>query len=390
MTEYDGYQFEPGARCIIEQYDMLLRCSKKKDMTEWNEWRKGNPKVEIHLQGADLVRANLQGAQLWLANLQGADLSVASLQRARFHSANLRGADITRAKLQGANLPKSNLQGANLREANLQGADLTEANLQGAILLYTNLQGASLTLANLQAARAIAADLQGASLVRVNLQGADLSAAILRGTRFYMAAVNGETIIHSEARHIDKDTDFTGVGLDTARLEPALKQMFKYNIRRRRWRAWYKEGSPWVQRTKKAFIHPFWWMSDYGRSTGRIIGCFFTLAVIFAVVYLFVGVGCYLWSGGENTGMIANLFEKDGIAVPAWLVPWRALYFSIVTMTTLGFGDMYAAPGSLAGHLVLAVQVLLGYILLAALVTRFAVLFQAGGPAGQFARKSKD
>jgi hypothetical protein len=82
--------------------------------------------------------------------------------------------------------------------------------------------------------------------------------------------------------------------------------------------------------------------------------------------------------------MIAHLFEKDGIAVPGWLVPGRALYFSIVTMTTLGFGDMYAAPDSLAGHLILGLQVLLGYVLLAALVTRFAVLFQAGGPAGRF------
>jgi hypothetical protein len=30
------------------------------------------------------------------------------------------------------------------------------------------------------------------------------------------------------------------------------------------------------------------------------------------------------------------------------------------------------------------VQVILGYVLLGALVTRFAVLFSAGGPAGKF------
>ena len=58
-------------------------------------------------------------------------------------------------------------------------------------------------------------------------------------------------------------------------------------------------------------------------------------------------------------------------------------------MTTLGFGDMYANAHSfvrgLFGHVLLALQVLLGYVLLAALVTRFAVLFTAGGPAGTFA-----
>jgi len=62
----------------------------------------------------------------------------------------------------------------------------------------------------------------------------------------------------------------------------------------------------------------------------------------------------------------------------------RPVYFSIVTMTTLGFGDMYANKGSIAGHVILAVQVILGYVLLGALVTRFAVLFTAGGPAGKF------
>ena len=50
---------------------------------------------------------------------------------------------------------------------------------------------------------------------------------------------------------------------------------------------------------------------------------------------------------------------------------------------TLGFGDMYANKGSIAGHVILAVEVILGYVLLGALVSRFAVLFTAGGSAGQ-------
>ncbi len=83
--------------------------------------------------------------------------------------------------------------------------------------------------------------------------------------------------------------------------------------------------------------------------------------------------------------IVSNLLADGKLSVPVWLLPLRALYFSIVTMTTLGFGDIYAYPSSLAGHLLLTLQVLLGYVLLAALVTRFAVLFTAGGPAGKFA-----
>jgi len=39
----------------------------------------------------------------------------------------------------------------------------------------------------------------------------------------------------------------------------------------------------------------------------------------------------------------------------------------------------------LFGHILLAIQVILGYVLLGALVTWFAVLIAAGGPAGRFA-----
>ena len=64
-----------------------------------------------------------------------------------------------------------------------------------------------------------------------------------------------------------------------------------------------------------------------------------------------------------------------------------AVYFSIVTMTTLGFGDVYPAPQSALGQILLSVQVILGYMLLGALVTRFAVLFTAGGPSASFYRE---
>ena len=339
---------EPERKFSQEQYEMLKRCSEKEDMTEWNEWREANEEVAIHLEGADLRHANLQGAKLLGANLQGAVL---------WH-ANLQGAELTVANLQGARLFGANLQGAELRRANVQRADLICANLQGAKLYEAKLQGAKLGRANLQ----------GADVRWTNLEGADLSAAILRGTRFYMAAVNGETIIHSEARHIDKDTDFTGVGLDTARLEPALKQMLKYNIRRRRWKKWYK-GHPFLRWP----VEFFWCMSDYGRSTRRIIGCFFALAVIFAITYL-----------ARPSMLMVNGKVGDVRG------PLHALYFSVVTMTTLGFGDIHANPDSSVGQGLLMAQVLLGYILLAALVTRFAVLFQAGGPAGKFARKDND
>ena len=59
-------------------------------------------------------------------------------------------------------------------------------------------------------------------------------------------------------------------------------------------------------------------------------------------------------------------------------------------MTTLGFGDIYANPKSPVGQILLIFHVLLGYVFLAALVTRLAVLFTADGPAIKHCKKEED
>jgi hypothetical protein len=129
------------------------------------------------------------------------------------------------------------------------------------------------------------------------------------------------------------------------------------------WEEWYKEHS-----FLKFLVKPFWWISDYGISTKRIIFTFFGLAFVFALLYrLFPDFVMVYGQAGDIRGF------------------WHALYFSVVTMTTLGFGDIAANPDSWAGQTLLMIQVILGYVLLGALVTRFAVLFTAGGPAGKFA-----
>ncbi len=56
---FDPDLLKKGLRCDLDQYEMLKRCSDKKDMTEWNEWRKGNFIKDILLEGADLFGMNL-------------------------------------------------------------------------------------------------------------------------------------------------------------------------------------------------------------------------------------------------------------------------------------------------------------------------------------------
>ncbi len=177
--------------------------------------------------------------------------------------------------------------------------------------------------------------------------------------------MDGSTIISD--CEIDRNTDFRGVGLDGIRIDPGIKELLKYNIRRMNWEDWYKG-----HKILKWFAKPFWLISDYGRSTGRLLATFFISSLVFAIIY---------WLFPDIINNLANPEEKILSCGMQFL---RSFYFSIVTMTTLGFGDMYAAPGSIAGYFLLMLQVLLGYVLLGALITRLSILFTAEGPSGKF------
>lgn len=366
-----------------QQYEILKSCSAKKDMTEWNTWRRVHPREEIllqeanlreaHLENAHLVEAHLEKADFWEANLKNADLGKSHLEFANFQLATLEMAHLPFAELEYANLEFAELKFAELGYAELEYANLGFAHLEHTHLWEANLQNANFHKADLPDADFHRANLQGADLREANLQGAKFDHTSLEGASFVNAIVDGHTLfVECE---LDCKTDFRRVGLDSTRIGPATKQLLEYNARRMNWEEWYKDH--WLLQWP---VKLFWSFSDYGISTWRIIGWFFLLALAFAAIY----ANCACW---WPPGIVNNLDVEPHL--PLWhyflLALLRPVYFSIVTMTTLGFGDMYANETSILGHALLTFQVILGYVLLGALVTRFAVLFTAGGPAGKFA-----
>ena len=69
------------------QYEILIKCSGKGDLTQWNEWRENNQKVSILLEDANFIIANLKGAELINTNLEGADLRNVNLTGAKLIAA---------------------------------------------------------------------------------------------------------------------------------------------------------------------------------------------------------------------------------------------------------------------------------------------------------------
>ena len=309
------------------------------------------------------------------------------------------------ASLQGANLRLSNLAGASLAGVNLAGANLDVAILEGAGLAGVNLSGTSLDSANLKNANLRRASLQGANLRIASLEGAELVSSDLRGVYARYALVDGSTWLDEDCT-IDGETDFAGVGLDNARIEEQLRAKLKHNIRKHHWegRTYHLKMWSWDQHQVvnnsqvdpivhkgQPWSNPMWLVmlaSNYGSSTTRLVLSFIFVSVLFSILYL-LPTPASQWAFWPTfkpdhwlverpflKGLDESEYKTDEKGNLFGLRFLRAFYFSVVTMTTLGFGDITAHPLSIIGHLLVIIQVVIGYILLGGLITRLAVLFQ--------------
>lgn len=153
-----------------EQFDLLMDCSEKHDLTKWNEWRRRNPDRPVLLQNANLAKAWLRGADLRQADLRGANLRSVDLSGARRPDYSWRWANLS-----GADFRKADLCGTDFRGADLNGADFSQSYLYYTNFSWTNLSGANFNNADLWA-----------FLFRANVNAADLRLANRRLAEFSM------------------------------------------------------------------------------------------------------------------------------------------------------------------------------------------------------------
>ncbi len=280
------------------------------------------------LSGAQLGRANLTNARLIRTRLEGASLFEADLAGAELLGADLRDADLSECKAERASFGQADLTGAKLFNANFRRARFTSATLRGVDARAANLLEARLREACLEEA-----DFSGADLRETDMEKASVARALFIETDFRQARMRGITG-YDRADWIGADilnVDFVNAHLASRFIRD---QNYLHEFRR--------------QSRLNAVLYQVWWAtSDCGRSFLRWGLWTSLLAVVFAVVYEFVNV--------------------DFGAHPTYL---SSIYYSVVTLTTLGYGDVL--PASPAAQIAAMIEVILGYVMLGGLLSIFS------------------
>ena len=295
------------------------------------------------LPDEDLRGANFNGADLHDLDLSGRDLS-----RIQLFNADLRGVNLQDANLEGAELSTANLEGAILDGANCKRAGFGRANLNHASLFRTNLDHATLTQASLEHANLSCANLHHARMREANLLATDLTETDLRFAELSLSNIRNANFSNADLRHarlrmirqfktanwlgVDiRDVNFSGAYLMRREIidQNFIKEFRSYN------------------RISKILYYPWLWTCDCGRSMFRWCCCIGVLLLFFAYLYSFVGIDYGLYQTSLSP-----------------------LYFSIVTLTTLGFGD--AMPSTIGGQIVVMLEVSTGYIMLGGLLSIFS------------------
>lgn len=298
-------------------------------VTAWNQWRHNNLMTPVDLSGADLSKRDLSGVRLDSANL-------------------------TRV---------------NLRETNLQGAVLTSTNFHQADFTSANLNSARLLQANLSNSRFVNVDARNAELIGVNLENADThNTKYNRWSRYQGVRLSG---CYGSQKFIRYAIDQSYIEEFRGHLAPGSEPLFNdpqkfsstlFQIKR------YIRFFPSIRRNPKFWFLYLPWLilSDCGRSFSLWFFWSIFIAIFFGAVY--AGYPAPEWLPESVRNLLVDV--APAIDLSREKTPFTPYYFSIVTFTTLGFGDVL--PKNLAGEIWLTIEVIIGYIMLGGLISIFS------------------
>ena len=109
------------------------------------------------------------------------------------------------------------------------------------------------------------------------------------------------------------------------------------------------------------------WSSDYGRSLALWASWSILFVFLFAIAYRFPFPS---WMSLGLVDLTPHFHQITGAYSGQPLTFWDCFYFSVVTFTTLGFGDVVA--DNTAARFLVTLEVIFGYVMLGGLISIFA------------------
>ena len=322
----------------------------------------------LDLRGVRFTDADLSGLDLTGCNFSDCEMSRCNLSNACCPSANFDGAKLYKATLDGAEFLGTTFRGANLTESQALKAgfgmtDFTDANcyhskMEDATFVEAQLRNVDFRAAKMARSRLYEADLEGTDFDQAFLDDADLRETNIQGVNFRNTSLRG-----SQLREVQNYTKADWIGSDIRDIDFAGAYLVRQHIIDENFLYEYKHQS----KVTRCVYHVWKWTSDCGRSLTRW-GVFLALNVL---LFAFLYWGLDQW--GPPAGKESHL---EGIKeLGGDFIPY--LYYSVVTFTTLGYGDV--SPSSVIGQIVLIVHIAFGYLGLGALLSILATKFASRG-----------
>lgn len=335
-----------------EHYALLKSCAEKSDFSLWNELVENTTSI-IRLRNGDFASWELAGASFYTPkgeymDLHDANFEKASIQGVNFKNARMYGANFSHAKIEMSSFASTELIKGSFHGAMILLSDFNYANLQDSTFENANIRTVNLHEAILYRANLMGARFDGGPIIPAQFfKNSSLCGAKLRQAQF-------DSTTRFENYNVSVETDFRTISFESANYSQGLRQTLRFCNRRHNWNDWYKGKNSLLQILTKFF----WSLSNYGFSPSRVLISFVLSTLLFAYTYMLF------------PNLIKNMEPHNFV---------DSLYFSVVTMTTLGFGDMSAEDHWIARSLVM-LQVLFGYFLLGSLITMLSELFYSDGP----------
>ncbi|MDH5542582.1 MAG: pentapeptide repeat-containing protein [Nitrospinota bacterium] len=274
---------------------------------------------------------------------------------------------------------KKHLEDAHKSGKRLEGFNLHNASLDGVNLTYANLTDVNFRRASLRGAHLFGSDLTGANLFKANLDNANFKQTVLidaelLGTKFGNASF--ENVYWGPGYKVKNELEADNAS-DEGDLDKASEKYYeameiyrnvKNNLQSRglshyAGKFFYREMI--MQRRLMPAWSPerFWsifmdFSTGYGEKPYRIITLSTITITIFALIFGFLGLTHF--SGVSTDSFSLSLSVADNL-----LILYNSFYYSVVTFTTLGYGD-YSPEG--VGKILSALEAYMGYFLLALFV----------------------